>query len=123
MHAVLFGAVRALFVAAGALLLAACASDPVTSNFDPTADLSKYNSHDPRIAPPAPGYVLVVDQTRGDASVLASGATPEAFREMLAVARIEHPGARIYIKTHPETHAGKHQRYGSSVWLQIMLHH
>ena len=45
MHAVLYRATRALFVAAGALFLAACASDPVTSNFDPTADLSKYNTY------------------------------------------------------------------------------
>lgn len=29
------------------------------------ADLSKYNAHLPQVAPPAPGYVLVIDQTRG----------------------------------------------------------
>ncbi|MBZ4023423.1 beta-3-deoxy-D-manno-oct-2-ulosonic acid transferase [Rhodobacter sp. TJ_12] len=69
-------------------------------------DLSKYNDFDPDLEPPAPGYVLVIDQTAGDASVRHGGATPATFREMLAVAQIENPGARILIKTHPETRAG-----------------
>ena len=33
------------------------------------SDLSKYNLHDPALAPPAPGYVLVIDQTVGDAAL------------------------------------------------------
>ncbi|SOC12749.1 capsular polysaccharide export protein [Rhodobacter sp. JA431] len=69
-------------------------------------ELSKYNNFDPDLEPPAPGYVLVIDQTAGDASVRYGGATPGTFREMLAVAQIENPGARILIKTHPETRAG-----------------
>ena len=68
--------------------------------------LSKYNLHDPDLPPPAPGYVLVVDQTRGDASIRHSGATAATFAEMLAKARLDHPRARILIKTHPETAAG-----------------
>ncbi|MGB8622455.1 MAG: capsular polysaccharide biosynthesis protein, partial [Paracoccaceae bacterium] len=71
-------------------------------------DLSKYNAFDPAAAVPKPGYVLVIDQTAGDASVTASGATRATFREMLAFAEIENPGARILIKTHPET-AGGHR--------------
>ncbi len=67
-------------------------------------ELSKYNIHDPSLAAPAPGYVLVVDQTRGDASL--RGAGPAAFRQMLAAAQDENPGTRIIIKTHPETAAG-----------------
>ncbi|MHC0054892.1 capsular polysaccharide biosynthesis protein [Actibacterium sp. D379-3] len=70
------------------------------------ADLSKYNAFDPAAPVPEPGYVLVIDQTAGDASVTASGATKATFREMLAFAQIEHPGARILIKAHPETVAG-----------------
>ncbi|WP_212523980.1 capsular polysaccharide biosynthesis protein [Actibacterium sp. MT2.3-13A] len=70
------------------------------------AGLSKYSGFDPALPVPAPGYVLVIDQTAGDASVAASGATAATFREMLAVARIENPGARILIKTHPETLSG-----------------
>lgn len=74
-------------------------------------ELSKYNNFDPLIPPPDPGYVLVIDQTEGDASVTYGGATPATFREMLATAQIEHPGQRILIKTHPETRAGLRRGY------------
>ena len=70
------------------------------------AHLSKYNMHDPEREPPPPGYVLVVDQTAGDASIRYGGARAGTFREMLGVARIEHPGAEILVKAHPETLAG-----------------
>lgn len=68
--------------------------------------LSKYNIHDPDLPPPPPGYVLVIDQLAGDASVRASGATQATFDEMLVHAREAHPRAPILIKTHPETQAG-----------------
>ena len=74
-------------------------------------EISKYNTHDMAAEPPAPGYVLVIDQTFGDASVTASGADRETFAEMLAHARIENQGSRIYIKTHPETQAGFRKGY------------
>jgi capsular polysaccharide export protein len=70
------------------------------------AHLSKYNLHDPTLEPPAPGYVLVIDQTQGDASVTASGADAARFREMLTFAQEDHPGARVLIKSHPESEAG-----------------
>ena len=77
------------------------------------AHLSKYSAF-PLDAPvPDPGYVLVIDQTRGDASVRASGADRNRFLEMLFVAQEEHPGARILIKTHPETQQGLRQGYFS----------
>lgn len=69
------------------------------------SDLSKYNIHAPELPPPAPGYVLVIDQTRGDASIRHSGATAATFAEMLALAVEENPGQRVVIKTHPETQA------------------
>ncbi len=69
-------------------------------------EISKYNTHHPDQPVPPPGYVLVIDQTEGDASVTASSADAGTFAEMLAYAEIEHPGADIYIKTHPETRAG-----------------
>ncbi len=69
-------------------------------------DLSKYNGHDPDLPLPAPGYVLVIDQTKGDASVTASKANTATFKEMLVFAQEEHPGAQIIVKTHPETAAG-----------------
>ncbi|WP_415921847.1 capsular polysaccharide biosynthesis protein [Tateyamaria sp. SN6-1] len=75
------------------------------------AHLSKYTAFDPDHTVPEPGYVLVLDQTRGDASVAASHADRNRFREMLFVAQDEHPGARIVIKTHPETHAGHRSGY------------
>ncbi|WP_299141992.1 capsular polysaccharide biosynthesis protein [uncultured Tateyamaria sp.] len=75
------------------------------------AQLSKYSAFDPSIPAPAPGYVLVIDQTRGDAAVTASGGDRNRFLEMLFVAQEEHPGARILIKTHPETAQGYRQGY------------
>lgn len=73
--------------------------------------LSKYNAFDPDLSVPEPGYVLVIDQTRGDAAVTASRADANTFREMLFYAQTDHPGARIVIKTHPETAAGHRQGY------------
>lgn len=69
-------------------------------------NLSKYNTFDPSLPAPPPGYVLIVDQTAGDASVTASRANRNTFLEMLFVAREEHPKAQILIKTHPETAQG-----------------
>ncbi|MEO1978022.1 MAG: capsular polysaccharide biosynthesis protein [Paracoccaceae bacterium] len=70
------------------------------------AHLSKYSATDPEAPVPEPGYVLVVDQTAGDASVRASGADRNRFLEMLYWAQEEHPGQRILLRTHPETRAG-----------------
>lgn len=69
-------------------------------------DLSKYNIHDTTLPPPAAGYVLVIDQTRNDASIAHSGASAVTFAEMLAQAATDHPSARIIVKTHPETALG-----------------
>ncbi len=77
-------------------------------------DLSKYNLHD-ETPPPRAGYVLMVDQTRGDASIRHSGATAATFAQMLAAAQDEHPGVRIVIKTHPETQAGLRPGHFSAV--------
>ena len=75
------------------------------------AGLSKYSAFDTSRPAPAPGYVLVIDQTQSDASVTACGADLNRFREMLFVAQEEHPGAPILIKTHPETQQGFRQGY------------
>ncbi|MCT2539160.1 capsular polysaccharide biosynthesis protein [Sedimentimonas flavescens] len=69
-------------------------------------ELSKYNDFDMDLPAPAPGYVLVIDQIADDASIRFGGANAATFREMLAVAQIENPGARIFIKRHPETLSG-----------------
>ncbi|APG46286.1 capsule polysaccharide export protein KpsC [Phaeobacter porticola] len=79
------------------------------------AHLSKYNAYSPEAPVPEPGYVLVIDQARGDASVRAStpfeGTDRPRFQEMLFCAQDEHPGARVIIKSHPEDHAGHRPGY------------
>ena len=77
------------------------------------AHLTKYCAVDPGLECPDPGYVLVIDQTRGDASVRMGRANANSFKEMLFVAQEEHPQARIVIKTHPETRAGERGGYFS----------
>lgn len=59
--------------------------------------------------------VLVVDQTKGDASVALGGANAKTFAVMLAAALTENPEATIYVKTHPEVSAGSKAGYLSSV--------
>ncbi|WP_435231341.1 capsular polysaccharide biosynthesis protein [Pseudopelagicola sp. nBUS_20] len=75
------------------------------------AHLTKYSGVDPTLTSPAPGYVLVIDQARGDASVTASKAGDDRFREMLVMAQEEHPSCPVIIKTHPETLDGQRPGY------------
>lgn len=75
------------------------------------AQLTKYSGFDPAAPAPPPGYVLVIDQTQGDASVTASEADRGRFLEMLVFAQEEHPGAKVIIKTHPETAKGHRAGY------------
>ena len=70
------------------------------------AKLSKYSATRTDLPLPEPGYVLVIDQTRDDASIRASNGNRARFLEMLAFAREENPGARIVIRAHPETALG-----------------
>ncbi|WP_372839363.1 capsular polysaccharide biosynthesis protein [Phaeovulum sp.] len=77
-------------------------------------DFSKYNFHDTSAPLPDPGFVLVVDQTAGDASIAFGGASAADFQHMLATAEAEHPGKRIVIKTHPETAMGLRQGHFAS---------
>ena len=81
--------------------------------------LAKYNAHDLALPSPEPGYVLVIDQVRDDASLNHGGETgplPAArlFREMLILAQQENPGARVLIRSHPETTAGARRGYYSA---------
>ncbi len=71
-----------------------------------TLHLSKYNAFEPSVPAPAPGYVLVIDQVAGDASVRASKGHRARFQEMLCDAQEENPGQTILIRTHPETAQG-----------------
>ena len=73
-----------------------------------SSHLSKYNAFDPSLPIPHQDvpHVVVVDQTRGDASIEHAGARASTFREMLVFAQEENPGAKVLIKTHPEANAG-----------------
>ncbi|PIE16704.1 MAG: beta-3-deoxy-D-manno-oct-2-ulosonic acid transferase [Rhodobacterales bacterium] len=62
------------------------------------ADISQMNTHDRTLPAPDPGYVLVLDQPRNHATVLASGANRASFQEMLVFAQEEHPGMRVLIR-------------------------
>ncbi|WP_120502498.1 capsular polysaccharide biosynthesis protein [Roseovarius sp. EL26] len=77
------------------------------------AHLSKYAAFKTTAPLPDPGYVLVVDQLHKDASVKYGQADANTFREMLTCAQLEHPGAQILIKTHPETIQGHRAGYYS----------
>ena len=76
-------------------------------------ELSKYNMHATDTPLPEAGFVLVIDQTVGDASVVHSGASEATFQQMLAAAVRDNPGARIVIKSHPETNLGLRQGHFS----------
>lgn len=76
--------------------------------------LSKYN-HAPDMVEPPQNHILVVDQTRDDASVIWGGATEASFARMLDAAKAEHPGAEIIIKRHPETASGAKRGYFGDV--------
>lgn len=74
-------------------------------------NLSKYNhapDADPALLPDrGRPRILVLDQTAGDLSVTLGMADASTFAAMLECALSEHPGADIYVKTHPDVLAGK----------------
>lgn len=81
--------------------------------------LSKYN-HAPRlesgmIRAGDVRRVLVVDQTKGDSSVVLGSANSETFKSMLEAAHDENPTATIYVKTHPEVSSGRKNGYLTEV--------
>lgn len=69
--------------------------------------LSKYNAA--RDAPPPVDgpFVLVVDQTFGDASIAFGQADARSFARMLEAALDEHPGLPVVLKVHPDVIAGR----------------
>lgn len=69
--------------------------------------VSKYNAARDAVMPVEEGDVLVVDQTRGDASILHGQADATRFAQMLEAALDEHPRARIWLKVHPDVLAGR----------------
>lgn len=75
------------------------------------ARVSKYN-HLPDYAGELPArYVLVADQTFGDASIRYGEAGPESFRRMLAAAAKENPECPVVVKIHPDVFSGRKRGY------------
>ena len=77
--------------------------------------VSKYNylhlSIPPALLSPSP-KVLVVDQSKRDASVTRGMADETTFHDMLETAMRENPDAEILIKTHPDSiHRGRGSYY------------
>lgn len=71
------------------------------------ARVSKYNhARDYTGKLPRP-YVLVADQTRGDASIRHGHADASSFQRMLETAALEHPDCTLLLKVHPEAMSGR----------------
>jgi len=79
-------------------------------------EISKYNNHKPvpeELFKPYKGKekVLVIDQTKGDMSVVLGLADEKTFKDMLKSALEENPDAVIFVKTHPDVIKGKKKGY------------
>lgn len=88
--------------------LAADARQAAAADLDrlKAARLSKYTPAIPATSL-SPGYVLVVDQTAGDASIAGAGVDDAQFERMLSAARAENPGCQIVVKSHPAVISGQ----------------
>ena len=73
--------------------------------------VSKYNALPEYKGPSLGRYVLVIDQTFGDASVAYGRADATCFDRMLDAAIKENPGCQIVVKTHPDTKSGTKNGY------------
>lgn len=71
--------------------------------------VSKYNHARDYVAGLPERYVLVVDQTWGDASIRYGTADESTFQRMLEAALSENPDCRVLLKVHPDVMAG-HKR-------------
>lgn len=76
-----------------------------------SARVSKYNHALSQDADPWGEFVLVVDQTHGDASVKYGAATQSNFDDMLHSAWSSYPNHTILVKTHPEVVSGNKKGY------------
>lgn len=73
--------------------------------------LSKYNASQEHCDVLPNRYVLVIDQTFGDASISYGLAKPASFDRMLELALSENPLATIIVKSHPDTSATRKMGY------------
>lgn len=76
--------------------------------------ITKYNycsAHLPEWHAGVKPYVLVVDQTRDDASVRFGAMDEQSFKDMLDCAIEENPDATVIVRTHPDVVAGRRGGY------------
>lgn len=74
--------------------------------------LSKYNHAPPLRAGALPErFVLVIDQTVGDAAIAGAGADAARFEAAARAAIAEAGGLPVVVKTHPDVLAGKRQGF------------
>lgn len=79
--------------------------------------VSKYN-HSRELAVPDHPFILVVDQTYGDAAIACGMASAESFQHMLNAALAFSPALPIVVKTHPDVFTGKKRGYFSPEQLK-----
>lgn len=92
--------------------------------------ITKYNLYpnqdDPFVLPPSLARrfeidtrprVLLVDQVAGDLSITGALADEQCFINMVDAARTRHPGARLLLRTHPDTRFGK--KHGALARLNL----
>lgn len=87
-------------------------------------NITKYNY----LSRKAPAYlntqkkqVLVVDQTRDDASVCYGGMDATAFENMLHAAISENPDAHITVRIHPDVVSGRRQGYLKELAIKLNI--
>lgn len=80
--------------------------------------VSKYNAARESALPIDRPYVLVVDQTRGDASIAGGLADARSFQDMLAAALHDNPDHLVVVKSHPDTHSRGARGYFDIASLQ-----
>lgn len=94
-----------------------------------THRLSKYNHARDATFEQFDDYVLVVDQTSGDASIDGALASQQSFDRMLEAALDEYPGVPIVLKTHPDVFAGRKQGHfgrtiqGAAARIHVVAKH
>ena len=69
--------------------------------------VSKYNHSREKVEDLPEDFVLVVDQTLGDASISCGLADAASFQRMLEAALDENPDSPILLKVHPEVMSGR----------------
>jgi capsular polysaccharide export protein len=83
--------------------------------------LSKYNhSADYNVLPNTAPYVLVVDQTFGDAAIGFGQANAHSFQQMLEAAIAQYPQHQILVKIHPDVFAGKKKGHFSNLTAKTL---